>query len=122
MFVVTTRTATRIWNAHKHSIMMPEKHNLNVKRRKGCGRKFKVGFVDVRRRVKAIPFSLQKSLHALSSQIDILVTSLNHYLKLGALGKSGSVVKPTLTHTTKVTRMDYCTRFVDGDGLFLTRL
>ena len=117
-FDVAKRTINRIWNTHKHSITMPEKHNLNVKRRKGGGRKFKVGFVDVRRRVKAIPFSLRKSLRALSSQIDIPRTSLHRYLKLGVLSKSRSAVKPSLTDTNKVARVEYCKRFVDADGCF----
>ena len=68
--------------------------------------------------VKAIPFTIQTLLLALSPQVGIQVASLHHYLKLGILGKKWSVVKPMLTVANKVARVDYCKRCVGTHGCF----
>ena len=98
-------TVKRIWRRHKSGIILPEKNKLDVRRKKGSGRKFKLDINDVKARVKAVPFSLQKSLRSLSPQVGIPHMTLYRYLKLGVLAKSRSAVKPTLTPANKVARV-----------------
>ena len=108
----------RIWRRFKSGIVAPEKNKLDLRCKKGSGRKFKLNPNDVKAMVKAVPFSFRKSLRSLSPQVGIPVTSLYRYLKLGLLGTSGSAVKPALTPANKVARVGYCQRFVGVEVCF----
>ena len=117
-FDVSISCVERIWRRHKSGIILPEKNKLDVRRKKGSGRKFKLDVNDVKARVRAVPFSLRKSPRSLSPQVGIPHMTLYRYLKLGVLAKSRSAVKPTLTPANKVARVEYCRRFVEADGCF----
>ena len=92
----------KILRRHKNGIAETEKYVLDLRRKKGSRRKFKLKFNDVKVRVKAVHFSLQKPLHAIFSLIGIVFAHLHHYLQIGVLNKSGSAVKSMLTDINKV--------------------
>jgi hypothetical protein len=117
-FSVSNSTVDKIWRKNKNGITKPEHHKLDLRRKKGSGRPSTLSVDQVKARVKAVPFSLRKSLRALSPHVGIPRTTLHRYLSRGVLAKSGSAVKPMLTDANKVARVDYCKGFVDAEGCF----
>ena len=114
---VTRRSVQKLWLRHKKSILNPEKYVHDVSRKKGGGRKG-INVEELQRKVKETPFSDRQTIRRLSLVINVLKTTLHRSLKIGALQRAASSIKPHLTPQNKEHRVAYCRSFVEGDNYF----
>ena len=89
----------------------------DVSRKKGGGRKG-INVEELQRKVKETPFSDRQTIRRLSLVIIVPKTTLHRSLKIGALQRAASSIKPHLTPQNKEHRVAYCRSFVEGDNYF----
>ena len=116
---VKPRFVKHMWSKYKLSILYPEIHKHDVSRKEGSGGQRKISIAELHRRVKEVHFSDRQTLRSLASKIGVPAPTLHRALKLGALQKTASSIKPHLTPANMEARVAYCRSFVDDTNNFV---
>ncbi len=116
---VKARYVKHMWQTYKKSILSPEFHHHDVSRKKGSGQKRMITAEELQQKVKQVRFSDWQTLPSLVSKINIPVSTLHRALKVEALRRVASSIKPHLTPENMEKRVQYCRSFVVNDNNFV---
>ena len=97
---VKARYVRSMWQTYKQSILSPELHHHDISRKKGSGRKQTITADELQEKVKQVRFSDRQTFRSLAQKINIPVSTLHRALKVGALQRTASSIKPHLTLRT----------------------
>lgn len=116
---VKARYVRSMWQTYKQSILSPELHHHDISRKKGSGRKQTITADELQEKVKQVRFSDRQTFRSLAQKINIPVSTLHRALKVGALQRTASSIKPHLTPENMEKRVEYCHSFVDNNNNFV---
>ena len=107
----------RIWYKNRNAVLDPTNHTIDVKGKQSekCGRPKKYSPEDFAG-IKEIPLLMRLCLLTVAEHIDIPLTSLWRYWKLGDVHKSTVHMKPALTLEHMQDRVEWCESFVRASG------
>ena len=106
-FHVGRHVVSNIWKLRKHIIIEEAESLLGVfgNKKNLCGKKPRTIDPD---RVKAIEQEKRETVRSLGHQLGVAKSTVQDHLKNGWLQSFTNTVKPVLTETHKLDRMEYC--------------
>ncbi|RLO11610.1 hypothetical protein DYB28_011183 [Aphanomyces astaci] len=117
LFGCSVTTVRRVWRRAAVDLSGTKTICRNVHQRKkdNCGRK-RI-HLDLPERIQAIPQSRRYCFRSIAHALGIPKSTLHSYYKRGVIAKYSSVLKPSLTESNKVCRLNWALQNVkDIDG------
>ncbi|OMO71334.1 hypothetical protein CCACVL1_18273 [Corchorus capsularis] len=105
-FGVCTKTIQRLWKRAK------ETGNVFHMKTKNCGRKRIQLDSD---QFRQIPLSRRSTLRSMADALKISKSTLHRLLKIGAILRHSSSLRPNLTPENKVVRLRFCLKMLESD-------